>query len=222
MFAGHSIGEYAALTAAGILSVADGAQLVKLRGELMAESGQAAPGGMSAVLGLDASVIAQVLSEVSGTVVVANDNCPGQVVISGEIEAIGIATPLLQAAGAKRVIALNVSGAFHSPLMADAAARLGVALKNIDFQPGKTVYSNVTAQPVADTGQWNDLLEQQLLSPVRWTESVQNLISAGVNTFIECGSGEVLSGLVKRTDKTVATHSVQDVDSLHATVEALK
>lgn len=221
-FAGHSIGEYAALAAAGIVTIEEGSLLVQTRGELMASSGVDHPGTMAAVLGLDADVIQETLSQLDGIVVIANDNCPGQVVISGEVEAVKAAGPLLQAAGAKRVLPLNVSGAFHSPLMIEASKSMATALSKASFVSGKTVYSNVTANSVENPTEWAGLLERQLSGTVRWTETVQNLIASGVDTFIECGSGEVLSGLVKRTSNEVTTLSVQDLDSLGSVAQALK
>jgi [acyl-carrier-protein] S-malonyltransferase len=203
VFAGHSIGEYAALVCSGSLSLEDGARLVKRRGELMASAGELAAGTMAAVLGLEIPVIAETLEKVDGTVVVANDNCPGQTVISGEVDAVAAATPLLLEAGAKRVLPLNVSGAFHSPLMTEPSRNMAEALSNAVFQPGKPVYANVTTQPVKDPSAWRETLEQQLRDQVRWTESVRNMIADGVTEFIEFGPGEVLCGMLKRIDKSV-------------------
>lgn len=203
VFAGHSIGEYAALVCSGTISLEDGARLVRKRGELMASAGQIAPGTMAAVLGLEIPVIAAVLEKVDGTVVVANDNCPGQTVISGEIEAVAAATPLLQEAGAKRVLPLNVSGAFHSPLMTEPSRNMAQALANAVFQKGKPVYANVLTRPVEDPSEWRSVLEQQLRDQVRWTDSVRNMIADGVTEFIEFGPGEVLCGMLKRIDKSV-------------------
>lgn len=212
--AGHSVGEYAALAAAGVYSLEDGAKLVAERGRLMAG---AKAGGMAAVLGLDRDLVEAACREAGGVVVVANDNCPGQLVISGEIDAVGRAGELAKARGAKRVLPLNVSGAFHSPLMADAAAKMARALAGVPPQTGIfPVYSNVTAETVDDPRAWPDLLERQLKSPVRWTETIQNMRRDGISTFIECGSGEVLSGLIRRIDKEAATAKVTDPQSLEA------
>jgi len=206
--AGHSVGEYAALTAAGFLSIEDGAKLVRTRGELMAAAGQTNPGTMAAVLGLERDAIQTVLDGIDGVVVIANDNCPGQLVISGEVSAVQAASAALSAAGAKRVLPLNVSGAFHSPLMAEPAIRMGEALRAATFHPGRCpVYSNVLASPVVDPTVWPDLLERQLSSPVRWTESVQRMIEDGVDRFVELGGGSVLCGLIGRIDKSVATEA---------------
>jgi [acyl-carrier-protein] S-malonyltransferase len=220
--AGHSVGEYAALAAAGVLSLEDGARLVRTRGELMARSGSQRPGTMAAVLGLGKEDLEVACAEAGGVVVVANDNCPGQLVISGEVEAVGKAGELASAKGAKRVLPLNVSGAFHSPLMDEPAKEMAQALAQVAFQAGSLrVYSNVTSEPVAEPSQWPTLLENQLKSPVRWTESVQNMLRDGIMTFIECGGGEVLSGLIRRTDKGATTLSVGDTASLEKTRAAL-
>lgn len=203
VFAGHSIGEYAALVASGALELADGAKLVQKRGQLMA---QAKSGGMAAVLGLDIPAIESVLKDIEGTVVVANDNCPGQVVISGSKEAVELASPALVSAGAKRVLPLNVSGAFHSPLMQEASEEFEKAVEGISFSPAR-VFSNVTSEEITNSSLWNSLLPQQLRGRVRWTESAQNMIAAGVTEFIEFGVGEVLCGMLKRIDKTVPAQS---------------
>ena len=156
-------------------------------------------------------------------VVVANDNCPGQLVISGEIDAVERASLLASNAGAKRVLPLNVSGAFHSPLMEGPAREMAVALAEADVLSGRgvKVYSNVTSEGVTDPGEWPSLLEAQLRSPVRWTESVQHMIRDGVTTFVECGVGEVLSGLIKRIDKGVSSNRVNDESSLANTLHDL-
>ncbi len=203
VFAGHSIGEYAALVCSGTLSLEDGARLVQKRGELMASAGDLTPGTMAAVLGLEIPIITETLAKVDGIVVVANDNCPGQTVISGAVEAMASAIPLLQEAGAKRVLPLNVSGAFHSPLMTEPSRQMAQALANAVFQKGKPVYANVTAKPIEDPSDWRQTLEQQLRDQVRWTDSVRNMIADGVTEFIEFGPGEVLCGMLKRIDKTV-------------------
>lgn len=217
VFAGHSVGEYAALAAAGILSVEDGARLVHRRGELMASVGSDRPGGMAAVLGLERAALETVCLEASvdGEVaVIANDNCPGQLVISGDKTAVERASTLATGAGAKRVLPLNVSGAFHSPLMDGPARLMREALDQATFLPGATVFANVTASAQQDPGVWPDLLERQLKSPVRWTESVQAMIASGVTTFIEYGVGEVLCGLIKRIDREATSMAVYDLASL--------
>lgn len=223
--AGHSVGEYAALAAAGILSVADGAKLVQRRGDLMARSGNLRPGGMAAILGLERDALESVCRSVStpdSVAVIANDNCPGQLVISGDKDAVERASAAALENGAKRALPLNVSGAFHSPLMEEAAASMGEALRQASFVAGSaTVYANVTAERQDDPALWADYLERQLKSPVRWTESVQALIGSGVTTFVECGGGEVLGGLIRRVSKEVRTMAVQDSASLNAVVEEL-
>ncbi len=216
VFAGHSIGEYAAHVCAGNIPLEVGAHLVRKRGSVMAEAGKTSPGTMAAVLGLDADVIRPLLGEVSGIVVVANDNCPGQVVISGEVAAVEAAGPVLQEAGAKRVLPLNVSGAFHSPLMEEPSKQMAKALATVDFAFGKPVYSNVTTKPEENPVMWNELLEQQLRDSVRWTGSVQNMIGDGVTKFIECGVGEVLCGLIKRINRDVSSAAVYDMETLNS------
>jgi len=214
--AGHSVGEYAALVAAGFLSLEEGARLVQKRGDIMAKAGELRPGTMAAVLGLDRSEIEPILTLVkSGIVVVANDNCTGQLVISGDLDAVQEATALLGEKGAKRVLPLSVSGAFHSPLMDESAETMRIALDQAHWQKGEIpVYSNVTTKPGSE---WPDLLERQLKSPVLWTDSVQQMISDGITTFIECGSGEVLTGLLRRINKESVGLRVLDVATLEET-----
>lgn len=218
IMAGHSVGEYAALACAEVISVEDGARLVKRRGELMAVSGRDRPGTMAAVLGLERAALEAVCEEVPGICVVANDNCPGQLVISGDVNAVQAASALASERGAKRVLPLNVSGAFHSPLMEEPAREMALALREVNYDDGSAaVYSNVTAQSVDDASQWPDLLERQLKSPVLWAESVFNMIDDGVTTFVECGSGEVLSGLIRRIDKSKPCLPVVDMATLKDT-----
>ncbi len=225
-FAGHSVGEYAALAAAGVLSVEEGARLVAERGRLMANSGHSRPGTMAAVLGLDRSDLDDVCAACSteaSVVTVANDNCPGQIVISGDVDAVQRASAMASERGAKRVMPLNVSGAFHSPLMTGPAEQMGVVLKRAQFLTGTApVVSNVTAQPVTDSSQWPDLLERQLSSPVRWRESVLAMHEAGVRTFIECGSGEVLTGLLRRIAEPATGLKVLDGATLAETTARLE
>ncbi len=223
VLAGHSVGEYTALAAADVLSVADGARAVQTRGRLMRESGQKWPGTMAAVIGMDRSDLEAVCAEVEGRVVVANDNCPGQLVISGEAEAVAKAGELAKSRGAKRVLPLNVSGAFHSPLMEEPAEEMGKELRTMRFEPGiRMVYSNVTSQKILDSEDWAGLLERQLRNPVRWTESVQNMIADGVEAFVECGVGEVLSGLIRRIDREAMCLKVFDQESLRETLQSFE
>lgn len=221
--AGHSVGEYAALVAAGVVSVEDGARLVQRRGDLMARSGGLRAGTMAAVLGLEADALRHVCEAATtadSVVVIANDNCPGQLVISGDVAAVERASALAGEAGAKRVIPINVSGAFHSPLMLESAEAMGLALGDVNFIEGSMpVVANVSAQ--VESSGWADLLEAQLRSPVWWTESVGTMLAMGVTTFVECGSGSVLSGLLKRIDREARSLVVEDMDSLRAAVEAL-
>jgi len=225
-YAGHSVGEYTALAAAGAISIADGARLVRRRGELMANSGHLRPGTMAAVLGLAAETLAEVCAAVDpelGVAVIANDNCPGQLVISGDVAAVAAAGAAASAAGAKRVLPLNVSGAFHSPLMETPALAMGEALRAVTWHaPTAPVVANVTATAVTEAAPWASLLEQQLRAPVRWTESVGTLRGMGIHYFVELGTGEVLSGLLKRIDRTAEALPVQDPESLNAAVRRLQ
>jgi [acyl-carrier-protein] S-malonyltransferase len=210
--AGHSLGEFSAYHAAGSLSFADAVRTVRRRGELMFESGQARPGTMAAVLGLDDEVIEGVCREASaeGSVVIAaNFNSPGQVVISGDVDAVERVSPMLISAGAKKVAPLNVSGAFHSPLMAIAEEGLAAQLDGAPFaDPAFPVISNVTATPISDAAQARTLLVQQLTSAVRWTQCVQAMLALGVTQFLEIGTGKVLTGMLKRIDPAASGRGV--------------
>ncbi|HEX8392416.1 MAG TPA: ACP S-malonyltransferase [Longimicrobium sp.] len=201
---GHSLGEFSAYHAAGSLAFADAVRTVRRRGELMLESGTARPGTMAAVLGLDDDVVEGVCREASaeGSVVVpANFNSPGQVVVSGDVSAVERVGPMLVSAGAKKVQPLNVSGAFHSPLMAVAENGLRAQLEGAAFgNPAFPVVSNVTASPVTDGAEAQRLLVEQLTSPVRWTQSVRTMLQMGAERFLEVGSGKVLVGMLKRID----------------------
>lgn len=202
MAGGHSLGEFSAHVAAGTLSFADGLRAVRLRGSLMADSGEARPGAMAAVLGLDDDVVERVCGEASregALMVPANYNAPGQVVISGDADALGPVSEALKAAGAKRVLPLKVSGAFHSPLMQPALEGLREGLYGIDFSAASfPVVSNVTAEPVSDGEAARELLLRQMTSPVRWGASVARMLADGVDRFFELGSGSVLCGLNRR------------------------
>ena len=219
--AGHSLGEFSAWVAAGTLGFADAVRAVRRRGELMHRSGTERPGTMAAVLGLDDSAIERVCADVSaegaGVVVPANFNSPGQVVISGDVAAVERAMEAMKAAGAKRALRLNVSGAFHSPLMEVAKAELREHLTGIDFHaPRFPVVSNVTAQPVDDTEEARRLLVEQLTSPVRWTASMRTLMDLGVRRFVEMGSGSVLSGLLKRIERGSEARAIGSADEARA------
>ena len=203
MTAGHSLGEYSALAAAGAFEFEDGLDLVRLRGQLMAEAGDREPGTMAAVLGMDDNEVEAVCSEVSDngeTACAANYNAPGQVVISGSIEGVRAAMDEAQERGARRVLPLPVSGAFHSPLMSYAREGLKDALESLDIQtPQCPVYMNVTALPTTDPEEIRTNLLKQLLSPVRWAQLLRRMEDDGATTYIEVGAGRVLSGLVRRT-----------------------
>jgi len=203
--AGHSLGEFSALTAAGALTFADGLSLVAKRAAAMQKCCENQKGSMAAVLGLDDSVIEQICAETSqsgSTVVAANYNCIGQVVISGSEQGVEIASQKLESAGARRVVKLAVSGAFHSPLMQPAQSELQQAIDTTTFSAPKCpVYQNVDAQPHTDPEEIKQNLIKQLTSPVRWTKTIQNMIQAGVTEVIECGPGSVLQGLMRKIDK---------------------
>ncbi|HEV2131882.1 MAG TPA: ACP S-malonyltransferase, partial [Longimicrobiaceae bacterium] len=200
--AGHSLGEFSAYVAAGALDFADAVRTVRRRGELMLRSGEERPGTMAAVLGLDDEQVERVCREASaggGVVVPANYNAPGQIVVSGDVEAVERAGQLLRAAGARRVLPLNVSGAFHSPLMQVAERGLAEQLSAVELrEPAFAVVSNVTAAPVREPEEARRLLVEQLTSPVRWVASVQTMVDAGITRFLELGPGSVLSGLLRR------------------------
>lgn len=203
--AGHSLGELAALVAANALSFADGVRLVRKRGEVMKAAGERAPGGMTALLGLDAPAVAALCAEAStetnSIVQVANDNCPGQVVISGAVVALEKAMELAKAHGAKRAMRLPVSIASHSPLMQIIVEEFAAAVNAVAWAPPKTtVIGNVHAQPLPDVAAIHAELPAQLTSPVRWTDTMRYLLAQGVTTFIEVGAKDVLTGLTKRID----------------------
>lgn len=212
MVAGHSLGELSALVAAGALSFEDGVKLVSARAIAMQKACEAAPGTMAALIGLPDEKIEEICAEVStdgNIVVAANYNCPGQLVISGNVDAINAACEKLKAAGAKRALPLKVGGAFHSPLMQPAKEELEKAIKATTFsEPKCPVYQNVDAQPHTDPAEIQANLIAQLTSSVRWTASVQNMIKAGANDFTECGPGKALQGMIGRIDKTVAAHGI--------------
>lgn len=204
MVAGHSLGEYSALAAAGAIGFEEGLDVVRLRGQLMAEAGDDRPGTMAAVLGMDDDVLEEVCEEATaageGLVQPANYNAPGQVVISGDVAAVERAVDLANERGAKRALPLPVSGAFHSPLMGHAREGLAEALEALDIgAPRCPVYLNVTAEATADPDAIREGLIRQLLSPVRWAQTLRAMEAAGATRFVEVGAGKVLSGLVRRT-----------------------
>ncbi len=218
--AGHSLGELTALAAAGAMSFEDGLRLVRERGRLMKEAGEKSPGAMAALLGLDAEVVrdicAKAREQTGGVLVLANDNCPGQSVISGDDATLEQGLVLAKEAGAKRAVRLAVSIAAHSPLMGPAAEDFRKALDATTFHPPQMpVYANVTAAPLTSVESIRDELGSQLTSSVRWTESVQAMIAAGAQQFIELGPKDVLSGLLKRIDRSVTGVSLNGVPVLN-------
>lgn len=212
MVAGHSLGEFSALVAAGALSFEDGLKLVYARATAMQKACEAAPGTMAAVIGLPDETIENVCKECStpGNIVVpANYNCPGQLVISGNVDAINKACEKLKAAGAKRALPLKVGGAFHSPLMQPAKEELQKAIEATEFSTPKCpVYQNVDGKPHTDAAEIKANLIAQLTSSVRWTSSVQNMIADGADDFTECGPGKALQGMIGRIDKNVTAHGL--------------
>ncbi|HEX8575751.1 MAG TPA: ACP S-malonyltransferase [Flavobacterium sp.] len=208
MVAGHSLGEFSALVANGTLSFEDGLQLVAKRALAMQKACEITPSTMAAVLGLADEVVEQVCASIDGVVVAANYNCPGQLVISGEFSAVESACEAMKAVGAKRALLLPVGGAFHSPMMEPAREELAAAIEGTIFStPICPVYQNVTASAVSDPTAIKKNLIIQLTAPVRWTQSVQQMIKDGASGFTEVGPGKVLIGLVNKIDKDVATFS---------------
>jgi [acyl-carrier-protein] S-malonyltransferase len=210
MVAGHSLGEFSALVAAGAMSFEDGLMLVSQRAQAMQRACEINPSTMAAVLGLDDDKVEEICAQITGEVVVAaNYNCPGQLVISGSFKGVALAGEALKAAGAKRVLPLQVGGAFHSPLMEPARAELATAIENTHIvAPLCPVYQNVDAKPYTDPAQIKANLIAQLTAPVRWTQSIQNMIAGGATEFIECGPGKVLQGLVKKINKDAIAASL--------------
>ncbi len=200
MTAGHSLGEFSAMVAAGALGFEDALRLVAVRADAMQKACEANPGAMAAIIALDFATIEDVCAKSAGIVVPANYNSPAQLVISGEVEAVDAACEALKAAGAKRALKLAVGGAFHSPLMAPAAERLAAAIEATPFHtPACPVYQNVDAQPATDPAKIRANLLRQLTSPVRWSQTVQNMIADGATSFTEVGPGTTLAGLIKKT-----------------------
>jgi [acyl-carrier-protein] S-malonyltransferase len=212
--AGHSLGEFSALAAAGVFSFEDGLKIVAKRGELMQAAGESAPGAMAAVIGMPDETVENICAEASSatgkTVVPANYNSPGQLVISGDGDAVQKAMELLSAAGCKLVKKLNVSGAFHSPLMRTAYSEFKVFLESFEFKSPKVpVYQNVTAQPVTNAAEIKHNVTEQLVSPVRWTQTLNRAKADGFTSYLEVGSGKVLQGLIKRSITDVEIAGIQ-------------
>lgn len=210
MVAGHSLGEFSALVANGTLAFEDGLKLVAKRAFAMQKACEAIDSTMAAVLGLDDSVVEKICSQINDDVVVpANFNCPGQIVISGSKTAIERVSPMLKEAGAKRVLPLSVGGAFHSPLMEPARVELAEAIMSTKFQQGICpIYQNVTAQPVSSTDIIRKNLISQLTAPVKWTQTIQNMVAVGITQYVEVGPGTVLQGLVKKIAPTAEAISL--------------
>lgn len=205
MVAGHSLGELSALVANGVLSFEDGLTLVSKRAMAMQKACEIAPSTMAAVLGLEDNVVETVCAEIDGVVVAANYNCPGQLVISGEVSAIEKACEVLTEKGARRALVLPVGGAFHSPMMEPAREELAAAIEATTFnEPACPVYQNVTASAVTNPDEIKKNLMVQLTAPVRWTQSIQSMIADGGTEFIEVGPGKVLQGLMRKIDRSVS------------------
>ena len=210
MVAGHSLGEFSALVAAGALSFEDGLRLVAARAMAMQKACELKPSTMAAIIALPDETVEEVCEDIEGTVVCANYNCPGQLVISGEVEAVDAACEKLKAAGAKRALRLPVGGAFHSPCMEPARAELAEAIERTNFSaPVCPVYQNVDAHPHTDPAEIKANLVAQLTAPVRWTQTVKNMIADGATEFVELGPGKVLQGIVSKIDGSVAVSGMQ-------------
>jgi len=210
MTAGHSLGEFSALVSAGALSFENGLILVSNRAGTMQKACELQPSTMAAILGLEDEVVEKICSEINAVVVPANYNSPGQIVISGSVEGIDQAIEKLTAAGAKRALKLSVGGAFHSPLMEPAKIELGKAIDSANFnKPVCPVYQNVTARPSTDPAVIRENLKTQLTAPVKWTQTVKNMLADGASNFYEVGPGNVLQGLIKKVDRNIAAESVK-------------
>jgi len=210
MTAGHSLGEFSALVVAGALSFEDGVKLVYARAMAMQKACEAAPSTMAAIIALADEKVEEICASIEGEVcVAANYNCPGQIVISGSIAGIEKACELMKAAGAKRALPLKVGGAFHSPLMNPAKVELAAAINSTNFHtPACPVYQNVNALPQTDPAQIKENLIAQLTAPVRWTQTVKNMVADGATDFTECGPGAVLQGLIKKIEPSVNAHGL--------------
>ncbi|MEB1810051.1 MAG: ACP S-malonyltransferase [Bacillaceae bacterium] len=224
--AGHSLGEYSALVCAKSLSFEDAVHTVRQRGLFMEEAVPAGEGAMAAILGMDREVLLEITEEVSNNgdaVQLANLNCPGQIVISGTAEGVHKASDLAKEKGAKRVIPLQVSGPFHSSLMKPAAEKLATVLNEIQISEAEVpVIANVTADVVTDSADIKEKLIEQVYSPVLWEDTVRRLLDLGVDTFVEIGAGNVLSGLVRKVQRRVNVYAISDIESIEAMVTKLK
>ncbi|WP_145134983.1 ACP S-malonyltransferase [Paenibacillus sp. Y412MC10] len=224
--AGHSLGEYSALLASGVLSFEDAVGTVRARGEFMEQAVPGGQGAMAAVLGAEREALAELCRSITAEghlVELANLNCPGQIVVSGSKEGVALVGERVKEAGGKRAIPLEVSGPFHSSLMKSAAEKLGGKLQPLSFnEPSIPVVANVTARPAASAEEIRGLLVEQVYSPVLWEDTVTYLISQGVDTFVEIGPGNVLTGLIKKTDKSVKLINVSSLDSLETLKASLE
>ena len=222
--AGHSLGEYSALVAAGVLSFEDAVRTVRARGQFMEQAVPGGQGAMAAVLGAEREALKQLCAQITSEgklVELANMNCPGQIVVSGSVDGVNEVVARGKEIGAKRVIPLEVSGPFHSSLMEKAAIALREELDKLTMQDASIpVIANVTAEPVSAAAQITSLLEQQVCAPVLWEDSVKKLIELGVDTFVEIGSGSVLTGLIKKIDRNVTTVTINSLESLQAFTQA--
>ena len=208
MVAGHSLGEFSALVSAGALSFEDGLRLVAKRANAMQSATEIQPGTMAAILGLEDQVVEDICQSIDEVVVAANYNCPGQLVISGSVQGVDLACEKLIAAGAKRALKLNVGGAFHSPLMEAAKQELQAAIQQVNIQaPICPIYQNFDAKPYQEPSQIKENLINQLTGAVRWTQTVENMLAAGAENFVEVGPGSVLQGLVKKVNRQIPTAS---------------
>ena len=215
VFAGLSLGEYSALVAAGAMTLADGIKTVRRRGILMQNEVPLGMGGMAAVIAMDADRIAEICENTPGKVQIANYHCPGQIVISGEAEAVKAASAALAEAGAKRVIPLNVSGPFHSQMLVPAGEKLYDFLQGIDVAEGfAPYYCNADAEEITDASKVKELLKRQVYSSVRWQQTIENMIADGVDTFIEVGPGKTLTGFMKKINREVKSINIATVDDL--------
>ena len=220
--AGLSLGEYGALIASRVLSLEDAFKVIRQRGKFMQEAVPTG-GAMAAIIGMEGEKIAQICDETEGIVSVANYNCPGQIVITGEAEAVAKAGETLKNSGARRVLLLNVSGPFHSAMLKDAGRKLADALKNVEIHPIETPYiSNVTAEYVTETEQVADLLTSQISAPVKWQQSVEKMIENGINIFIEIGPGKTLTGFLKKINRSIQSFNIEKVEDLDTVAAALK
>ena len=220
--AGLSLGEYGAILTAGAMSLEDVFRVVRQRGILMQEAVPTG-GAMCAVLGMDGEKIAKICDETEGIVSVANYNCPGQIVITGETSAVEEAAEKLKEAGAKRTVMLNVSGPFHSPMLKPAGEKLGKVLETVGFTPLQMPYvTNVTAEPVDDISETKELLMEQVSSSVRWEQSMERMIEEGVDTFVEIGPGKTLSGFMRKINRDVNMYHIGAWEDVEVVVNALK